>query len=1304
MENLSSFISMDRRQAMASDTPLSDHSQGTALFADISGFTPLTESLVREYGAQRGVEELTANLNRVYDKLILQVHQFGGSVISFSGDAITCWFEDDGTRAVAAALAMQTALREMATIRISANETISLSLKIALSHGMVRRFQVGDPDHYFIDVIAGIPLRRLAEMQEDMVPGQVLTDVATADVLGAAIRAKELSVNGRGYMLIESLTREVPPCFWPDLAPDAITDEQARSWIIPVVYHRLRGGQGEFLSELRNANAIFCKFEGIDYEQDPAAGEKLDTYVCWVQQIAGRYGGELLSVTIGDKGSYLYINVGALVAHDDDVLRALAIAMELRNTPESLSFIRTIQIGVSRGRVRAGAYGSDSQRVYGALGDEINVAARLMQYAQPGQIVVSERIVQITQHRYEFRALGSIHIKGKVGVFNLFELADVRVEDVHIGGVSTAERRQSRMIGREQEREQLRAALEHVGITKQGGLLIIQGEAGIGKSRLIQDLMDQATLAGVSQFIGAGDGIEQTTLYFAWRPIFSHLFQLNTLPADVEARRAHVLDWMDAHITDPDLRKLSPLLSAILPFDIPDNEETIILGGHERAEATRELLAQILEQTASETPLMVVIEDAHWLDSSSWALVQRVAAKAPSVLFVLATRPLGEPVPPEFAAISSAPTTRHLHLGPLAGEDVALLLKERLQVNSIPEPAVEFVRMKSEGNPFFSEELIYALRDTGVLVIDDHTCSLAPNAPRLTELDFPDTVEGIITSRIDLLSPSQQLAIKVASVIGRVFAYRVLSQVHPAQQDLVTLDTDLKTISQLDLTPLDTPEPELRYIFKHVITQEVSYSLLLYAQRQRLHRAVGEWYEKNYASDLMPHYPLLAHHWTRTVQSPPFEPDALQKAIDYSFKAGEQALRNDALMEALGHFTKALELIKTLPESPQRDGMELGAQVLRAVPLMLTRGWANPEVGGAYERAHELTKRLGESPQMFLALVGVFTYYLVRGNFRQASEMGEINLAVAQKSEDPELILEASQDHGAANFYMGQPEASVPHFERVRELYVPEKHHYHVFAYGRDPLAVALQHEALAYWYLGFPEKALSCSDDGMRLTEQWHHPFSRAWVLISRCLLLQLRGEIQEMQATAQEGIGLAVAQGFPNWLAQGLVYLGWTIAAQGNVEEGLAKIQEGLGIWRMTGAVLATPAFLYLLADAYARAGQIEEARSAVNEALSLIDQTEERVWEPEIHRFHGELYLQESPAVAEEHFQRALSQAREQHARSNELRSAISLAQLWRSQGKVKEAHELLQPIYAEFTEGFNTRDLKQAKELIEGLKKE
>jgi len=840
-----------------------------------------------------------------------------------------------------------------------------------------------------------------------------------------------------------------------------------------------------------------------------------------------------------------------------------------------------------------------------------------------------------------------------------------------------------------------------VAQTKQGGTLIVQGDAGIGKSRLVQDMADQAALTGVSALIGAGDAIEQAALYFAWRPIFARLFEIHTLPLDDEACQSRVFDWLRDYLPDPVLIDHAPLLSAVLPLDIPDNEATIILGGRERAEATRELLTQILEGAARQSPTLLIIEDAHWLDSSSWSLVQRVSAKAPSLLFVLAMRPMGEPASPEFAAIDGAPETAHLNLGPLPGDDVALLLRERLQVDTIPDTAVEFVRNKSEGNPFFSEELLYALRDTGVLLIQDHTCTLAPDAPALSELNFPDTVEGIVTSRIDLLSPSQQLAIKVASVIGRVFAFQVLSQVHPAPEDLASLDADLKRISRLDLTPLESTEPELRYMFKHIITQEVSYGLLLFAQRQRLHRAVGEWYEKNYAADLTPHYALLAHHWTHTVQIPPFDPDVLQKAIDYSFKAGEQALRNDALMESIEHFTKALELIHTLPESPQRDGMELGAQVLRAVPLTLTRGWANPDVGTAYERARELTKRLGESPQMFLALVGVFTYYLVRGDFRQASEIGDVNFSVAQQSEDPELILEASQDRGAAHFYMGQLEDSLPHLARVDELYVPEKHHYHVFAYGRDPLAVALQHESLAYWYLGFPDKSLESSDKGLRLTEEWHHPFSRAWVLISRCLTLHLRGDFEEMQVIAQQGIELAGTQGFPNWLAQGLVYLGWTIAAQGDVEQGIAKIREGLDIWRMTGAVLATPMFLYLLADAHARAGQLEEARSLVSEALDLMNRTEERVWEPELHRLHGDLYLQDSPAEAEKHFQRALSLAQEQGARSNQLRAATSFARLWRSQGKSREACGLLEPIYKTFTEGFSTRDLVQAKELLDEL---
>jgi class 3 adenylate cyclase/predicted ATPase len=1302
VENLGSFIAMDRRQAMAHGYSLPDIGHGSALFADVSGFTPLTEALVREYGPQRGAEEITANLNRVYDALIAQIHQYGGSVIGFSGDAITCWFDaDDGARAVAAALAMQAALGRLANVRVSANELVTLSVKVAVTRGTVRRFRVGSPTHHFVDVMVGTTLDRLAQIEHHTERGHVMMDASSAQAIGDIATTRAVTFDGDAYAVVEALTREVAPQPWAALAPDALTDEEVRPWVIPAVYRRLRSGQEEYLAELRNVVAIFCRFEGIHYDDDPDSGSKLDAFVSRAQNVLARYEGELLQLTMGDKGSYLYGTFGAPVAHDDDTLRALAAAMDLRQLPGELDFIRNLQIGISAGRMRVGAYGSDAQRTYGAMGDETNLAARLMQYAAPGQIVVSQRVAQYAEHRYEFHPLGTIQVKGKTGDIQVLELRARRAAEVSVGGVSTPERRHSAMVGRDAERQRLRALLEHTAQTRTGGTLIIQGEAGIGKSRLVQDLLDQAAQVGVLELMGAGDAIEQSTLYFAWRPVFAHLFGLNALPEDVDTRRAHVLDWVKSQTDNAELLQHAPLLSAVLPFEIPDNDATIILGGRERAEATRELLARLLQRAAMRYPLMVVIEDAHWLDSASWALVQRVSTQAPSVLFILALRPLGEPVPPEFVAIQSAPATEHLELGPLPADDVTSLVQERLQVNAIPDSVAAFVRAKAEGNPFFSEELVYALRDAGILVIHDHTCTLASNAPALDELNFPDTVEGVVTSRIDRLSLSQQLAIKVASVIGRVFASHLLSQVYPVREDLAHLDADLNTIARLDLTPLEATEPELRYMFKHIITQEVSYSLLLYAQRQRLHRAVGEWYEKNFAHDLAPYYPLLVHHWTRTVEAPPFEPDAMQKAIDYCFKAGEQALRNDALLESITHFSKALELIKTLPESPQRDGMELGAQVLRAVPLTLTRGWANPDVGAAYERAHELTQKLGETPQMFLALVGVFTYYLVRGNFQQASEMADVNLAVAEKSGDPELILEASQDRGAAHFYMGQLQESVPHLARVGELYFPEKYHYHVFTYGRDPLAVALQHESLAYWYLGFPDKALERSDEAMRVTEQWHHPFSRAWVLISRCLTMHLRGDSQGMRAAAEEGIALAAAQGFPNWLAQGLVYLGWTMAEQGDLEQGIAKIREGLGIWRMTGAILATPYFMYLLADAHTRAGEYAEAIALVDEALAQIDRTAERVWEPELHRLRGELARRESAADAEIHFQRALAQARQQRARSNELRAATSLAQLWQTQGKAEDARALLQPIYASFTEGLTTRDLVRAKALLDTL---
>jgi class 3 adenylate cyclase len=438
-ETLAVYIPMDRRQALVKGYTLPERSHGAALFADISGFTPLSEALAQELGLQRGAEELTRQLNQVYGALIAEVHRYGGSVINFSGDAITCWFDENHERgtmndedqpadtassfiayrsslqAVACALAMQAATDQFAAITTPAGTTVALAIKVAVVAGPVRRWLVGDPRIQNIDVLAGQTLDELTRGEHQAQRREVLVQAAIVETTGARMTVAAWRTDadsGARFAVVTGLTEAVPAAPWPDLPRDGVTEAQARPWLLPPVYERVRSGKSEFLSELRPAAALFLQFRGIDYDTDDQAGARLDAFVRWVQAILARYDGALLQLTIGDKGSYLYAAFGAPIAHEDDAARAVAAALDLQSSLMELGFINDIQIGLAYGQMRAGAYGSPAHRTYGVLGDKTNLAARLMQAASDG-ILCDDTIARAAHARLHFVPLPPIVVKGK---------------------------------------------------------------------------------------------------------------------------------------------------------------------------------------------------------------------------------------------------------------------------------------------------------------------------------------------------------------------------------------------------------------------------------------------------------------------------------------------------------------------------------------------------------------------------------------------------------------------------------------------------------------------------------------------------------------------------------------------------------------------------------------------------------------------------------------------------------------------------------------------------------------------------
>ena len=901
MESFSVYIPTDRRVALSRGQSLPDRTEGAVLFADVSGFTPLTEMLVQKFGPQRGAEELVFHLNNVYDAIIGKVHLYMGSVVSFSGDAITCWFDgDNGWRALTCALAMQQAMAQFKTVQTAAGTVTSFSIKASVTAGSSRRFLVGNPRVRSIEALAGKLLDRAGNGEKIAGQGEVVAGSEIIKNLQAEENVVEwrTTKDGEQYAVVSALKETAPELPWENI-PD-IPSEQSRDWLLPAIYDRLVQGGEDFLAELRPAVAMFVKFTGINYDEDNA-NEYLDAYIRWVQSVVAHFEGDLLELVIGDKGSNLYVTFGALQAHEDDAIRAAGAALGLLSIPDELNYISPPQIGLSLGLMRTGSYGSRTRRSYAAQGPQVNVANRLMSKAEACQILATQVVVDAARKKYQFKFLDNVSLKGVSQPVPVYELhGQPRKQNA---AEVLQKHAQTMVFGRQKERDYLAQQLEV--LRNRGNLpsILIQGEAGIGKSRLVADLVEIAAAGGTPCWFGSGDAIEKSTPYHAWRSIFTQFFELDGLSEqsnadEIEDGRQRTISYLAE--ADLSLIPLAPLLNIVLPFQFPDNEIASQLAGEMRANQIRNLCVSLFKHATAKTPYLLVMEDAHWLDSASWGLLQIVSRDVPSLLTVIAMRPANEPVQHNLAQLLARPNVQTLVLDSMPASEIEALICYRLNVATFPSDVSQFIHERAEGNPFFSEELAYALRDTGLITIVNSECHITPDAGNLRNVDFPDTIDGVIISRIDTLPAQEQLLLKVASVVGRIFTLRTLRDIHPVEMDKPQLFEYLSHLHILDITLLEIPEPDLAYIFKHIITQEVAYHLLLFQQRRDLHRLAAEWYERTYGEDLSPYYPLLAHHW-RVAE------DA-GRLIKYLELAGEQAVRNGAYHEAIEFYLELITL------------------------------------------------------------------------------------------------------------------------------------------------------------------------------------------------------------------------------------------------------------------------------------------------------------------------------------------------------------------------------------------------------------
>ena len=929
MDNLSSFIPLDRRQALLRNAELPQRAVGAALFADISGFTPLTEALLKNFGAKHGAEKLTEHLNTVYGKLIAELHRYGGSVIGFSGDAITCWLNnDDGRRAVACGLAMQKAMQQFAMLQISANRSVALNIKIAVSAGQSRRFYVGNPAIQRIDVLAGQTIDRMAAAEKAAEKGEVIVAPEVAGCLGNMLEIREWRRNnaGKAFAVVGKLQRPVETIsVGIPSAPERtvlLPDDIARPWLLPPIYERLKYRQDQFLAEIRPAVTLFLRFEGIDYDQDNAAGDKLDSYIRWVQQILDGYGGYLLQLTHGDKGSYLYAVFGAPIAHDDDAARATTAALDLVSLPEELKFVVNIQIGISQGRMRVGPYGSSARRTYGVLGDEVNVAARLMSKAAPGQILVSHRVFKTARTRFDFKELGEISVKGREDTrFLIYEAVRRKAAPLlqsYPTGIKTA------LVGRERELQALRETL-----LAKGQFIRLQGAAGIGKSRLIAELLQQANKLGFRTALGACQSTTQAIAYYPWRQIFRDLLELPAAPAAEEgqktwmARRKQQLETVIRNANPAWLLRL-PLLGDLLDIPLPDNNVTKTFSGSHRQKALFSLAAEIIADRAAKTPLLLIVEDAHWIDETSQAFTAylgRVIALLPVVLLV-SRRPLEEGRQSLFPELEQLPNCKSVDLSELPPQNVEALLAANLKEEGDISPLLlSLMQQLTHGNPLFIEELLKslqeeeakdiafingiwdlspslfnALQNANCLSKDNGEWILAPNAPlSALDLHLPDSLHSVVSSRVDRLPDPEKLTMKVASVIGHTFEFDLLVAAHPNPGEALTWQ--METLQARGFIQVKAPYSSRAFHFNHHLTQEVVYQTLLEKQQKDIHLSVGSALEELHPEAVE----QLADHYRRSGLR-------RDKTLFYLGKAARKSQTEYANQTALNYYRQALEL------------------------------------------------------------------------------------------------------------------------------------------------------------------------------------------------------------------------------------------------------------------------------------------------------------------------------------------------------------------------------------------------------------
>ena len=1153
-------------------------------------------------------------------------------------------------------------------------------------------------------------------------------------------------------------------------------------------------------AERRQLTVLFC-----DIVDSTALTEKLDPEE--LRNLLEIYRTCIMEVVLAQNGHIArYFGDGILVyfgyptAHEDTAHRAVRAALGIVAAIYTLNpYLHAtfnveinVRISIDTGRVVVWHISvQESPESIDIVGKTPNLAARMQKLASPNTIVIGDTTHQLVEGFFECDALGASALRGISQPVNIYQvsgeiLAQSRLDAASESGLTP-------LIGREHEVERLKQGWTQA-LTANGQALLIEGEAGIGKSRcvqLIQEHVENHTEA-VTLEGRCSPYYQNSPLYPILSLFQEHVVQFtntDTAQARLEKLENLLQDYSvptveqganpgsepQAHIAET-----LPLLAELLeiPFEVqrqtetgigtrsysrPIEQDTYPLGWRrrQRRQQTLEVLIQVLLKMSEQKPILFIVEDLHWIDPSSIEFLTLLIARIEKarIFTVLSTRsdthhfrnsvqPNGDgnlqTIPEDHftnAAVDREALEKLLQpawastllLDPLTPPQVETMIQHVAGDTQLPSDLLTKIVEMTEGVPLFVEELTQMMLEGDTLALSSE--ALDTTNPQTQTMEVPVTLQDLLTARLDELGPVKEI-VQVGATLGREWTAELLHKItsgvelgNNAFTDFAALKDELdKLVNAYILNRNEMAENQFRYTFRHPLLRETAYQSLLRSRRQQYHQQIAEVLQSGDSSQPE----LVAYHYTEAGLS--------EKAIDYWHRAAHRALERSANVEGIRHITQglaALEILSRNVNTPEEQEAvkrrELELQTTLGTALIATKGYASPEVEVAYTRARELLEILEKTegtslkdrddalPDQikdlrFPVLFGLWISHLVRGRLLSARELGEACVAIAKDAEDQAFEVEAHRALGATLYYLSEFKSALAHLDAGIERYQPQHHPVPAFLhYVAEPGMTLFAYSAPLLWCIGYPAQAEERLSKAMAIGKESNHPFSEAVSLHFKTLLHQHRGEVEEVKTSATQMLQICQEHGFSVWEAAATVMKGWALAEQNCLEEGISTIRKGITAWEETRGELLLPLFLTLLAQAYQRAGEYSLALQTLDSALCVTTRTGERTHAAELARQKGELCLilvkkieavsnanpQSTIAQAESHFQEALGVARQQDAKSWELRAALSLSELWRTQNRGEDAYNLLKPIYEWFSEGSDTNDLVRAKNLLKEL---